>query len=142
MADVDFKADISIVGASDQLSVEPHVTHIHDALEIKNDPPTLPCLIWRDGEDIPSHPHLLECPGTQAALEVARLVAVVALLIITRRYPWLLNLEVMGQVDGAPPSGECVYILWSGHIIDVTEMELPSEIEVDSLPRSVSSRGT
>ena len=131
LAHIHLEAQIAVVGAAHALAVEIDVAHVHDALEVEQHQAVLPLCRRGEGLHVPSHTHLLEAAGAEAALEIARLVARVALLVGAGSHPRLLYLVVVGEVHSAPIGGDGAYVRRCGNGGEVAGVEQPAEIHVD-----------
>ncbi len=66
--DVHLIAVVAIFVAADLFAVDPHVAHVHDALEVEQHPMVFPCLIGLEGFAVPACFHGLETTSTACRL--------------------------------------------------------------------------
>ena len=124
VGNVDVKSEVAVVGTAYSLSVEPHVAHEHNALEVDYHPASSPFVVGHQRESIPTHVHLLESTRAQSASYVAARVAVVGTLRSVGFHPRLSDEEVVWQIDR-----HACGILHFRHVRQFAEVELPSTVE-------------
>ena len=103
-AQVDIEAQVSIVGATDTLSVQIDIAHQHDALEVEHDALSLPFILGSEFIAIPADAHLLESAGTQSATHIAARIAVIRALTGIWSHPILSYQEIMWQIHHIIPA--------------------------------------
>ena len=81
------------------MSVEIDIAHEHDAFNIEHDAPVFPTVVWGDGTPVPTNSHLLESSAAESALGIVGSIIFVDLLVLLRSYPWLRDLEIVGQMN-------------------------------------------
>ena len=102
VAQVDLEAYVAVVRAADALTVEQHVSRVHNAAEIDQHALALQVGGWGQVVAVVALAHLLEAAAGEAALDIGRHVGVVGLLVSGWCHPRLFYLEVVRQVDVPP----------------------------------------
>ena len=127
---VDFEADVSVIGSSDELTVQVNVTHIHDSSEVDEHASALQAVCRCEMQAVPAAPHLFESSAGEAALDVGGNVGVVGTLVSCWWNPWLFYLEIVRKRQ-RPPSVVVEVCFFC--ISDIAELELPSVVQTDGL---------
>ena len=109
LGDVGFEACVSVFVARHFLAVDIYVGYVHDAFEVEKHSPAFQRFGHIEGLAVPAFTH---------ALEAASLVFVLC--------PRLLELVVVGQVEGAPIG---VVIVCALRTFGVTKAETPAKVE-------------